>query len=115
MRHVDARSKHVQMFHVKHPPALLARRVIERASASPARLRCAVFTQMLRIRAPCGPVPFRSEAFPQVALRRVASFRPRCRKYRNMWVKTARRQSGAGASTGEGLCTEQGSKNECFT
>ena len=52
---------------------------------------------------PCGPVPFRSGAFPQVALRRVASFRPRCRKHRNIWVKTARRRSGREGSTGEGM------------
>ena len=49
---------------------------------------------------PCCPVPFRSGAFPQVALRRVASFRPRCRKYRNMWVKTARKRNGTGRLDG---------------
>ncbi len=76
-----------------------ARRVIERAAASRARLRCAVFTHMLRIRPSCGPVPFRSGAFSQVALRRVASFRSRCRKYRNMWVNTARKRSGRAGST----------------
>lgn len=105
--HAGAKSQHVQMFHVKHPPALHALRVIERAAASRARLRCAVFTHMLRIRPSCGPVPFRSGAFSQVALRRVASFRSRCRKYRNMWVNTARKRSGRAGST-EGYAPNRG-------
>ena len=72
-RPAGAKSQHVQMFHVKHSPALLARRVIERATASRARLRC----ESGPLAASCLSDRERFPRSPSAALPRSA---PRCRK-----------------------------------